>query len=158
MREELHTFDSSDAVAESVKINNGSASSTRILSFKDFPKARDYLITSLILNNGSRAGAVANMTLKELDLAVAESRRYVVSVMHHKTVSSAAPADLAFTDDLYRLIRIYVQKIRNKLPGIDVKGSSKVFCVLGRQVNVFLNDFRPAELLFEESSWSISIS
>ena len=127
MPDELNKFDSSDVVVGSIKIINCSASSKDAVSFKNFTQSRDYLLTSLILNNGSRAGAIANMTLREFNMAIVESQGYVVSVLQHKTVSSAGPADLALTDDLYRLLNLYVHKIRNKLSGIDVRDTSKVF-------------------------------
>ena len=125
--DELHAFDSSDAVAESRSIISSSASNTKDVTIRKFTHARDYLLTSIILNNGSRAGAIANMTLRELDVAVVESRRFVVSVLEHKTVEYSGPADLALTDCLYGELKVYVQRIRNKLQGIDTKSCSKVF-------------------------------
>ena len=81
----------------------------------------------IILNNGSRAGAIANMTIAEHRKAVVENGSYIISVLSHKTVASTGPANLALMDQLYKLLNTYIQNMRNRLTVIDVIDGSKVF-------------------------------
>ena len=74
----------------------------------------------LILNNASRPGAVANMTLGEFKYATKQARGYMVAVLKHKT-HEGGPADLSLMFPLYKDCSAYIDYVRNKLPGVGLE-------------------------------------
>ena len=59
-------FDKSEAVSNARNLLRMAAcKSDAVLNRKDFCSMRDYLISTIIMDNASRSGAIANMTLKE---------------------------------------------------------------------------------------------
>ncbi|XP_065657834.1 uncharacterized protein LOC136082440 [Hydra vulgaris] len=99
--DKISNFDKSELRALSIstlkeyvcKVNNPS------ITRAGFCNVRDYLLTHLVLNNASRPGAIANMTLEEFQSADKQDDGYVVSVKKHKA-SYKGPAHIAF-DKIY---------------------------------------------------------
>ena len=70
-------------------------------SFIEFTSVRDYILMYLCLDNGSRTGALANMTCKEFFNAQCEDGSFKVAVLDLKTLATAGPCVIVFTFDLY---------------------------------------------------------
>ena len=87
---------------------------------------RDYLLTSLILDNASRPGAISNMTLYEFSCAKRQNHGYVVSVKRHKT-GYKGPANIACSKKVFTQLTNYLNGFRNKLEGISLAPNEKVF-------------------------------
>ena len=126
--EEMHEFDHSDAVDESRDNIKKSSLLFKATSVKNFTSARDYILSSIILSNASRPGAIRNMTLKEFGTAKrSENGVYLVGVLDHKTAATSGPAMIAFTNLLYEECKQFVQYMRNKLPGVGMDKSDPIF-------------------------------
>ena len=84
---DISAFDKSDAVRYSKQLlRMAMCKPITNLMCKDFCSMRDYLITTLILDNASRSGAIANMTLKEYGQArVSKEGGHLISVKQQKT-------------------------------------------------------------------------
>ena len=126
---EIKTLDKSDLVQYCKKtLKTFSCSEIQHATLKHFSNSRDYLLMYLCLDNASRTGALANMTLNELQKAMFDGGVYKVAVVDHKTLETSGPAIIVFTSDLYKEARTYVQYMRNKLEGINcVDKSATVF-------------------------------
>lgn len=96
-------------------------------SLRQFSNVRDYILLYLCFDNASRTGALANMTLREFNSSSFIDGSYRINVFDHKTVTTSGPACIVVTYDLYLDMCTYVQKIRNKLDGIDAGKNSNVF-------------------------------
>lgn len=88
-------------------------------SFKEFISARDYLMMYLCLDNASRTGALANMTLTEFNRGTFENSAFKVAVLEHKKLSTSGPCVIVFTSELYKEAQFFVRQFRNRLDGID---------------------------------------
>ena len=67
------------------------------VSKKQFTEMRDYLLTTLILDNGARTGVAENCTLKQFQSAKKDTEgNYVVLVTNHKTTRTFGPVRLIF--------------------------------------------------------------
>ena len=88
---------------------------------------RDYLLTAICINNGSRSGALANMTLQEFERVTLEDECFVVRVKNHKTLCSHGPANVVLNKSLYRYTKIFIEKFRNQLPGVRADGDAPIF-------------------------------
>ncbi|XP_057311268.1 uncharacterized protein LOC130649081 [Hydractinia symbiolongicarpus] len=81
----------------------------------------------------------------------------MVYVMKHKTASTSGPVVLAFSTSLYNDCRVYIDKIRNKIPGVGVEPSDLVFIswsgrqmtssMIGDQFNAFFQRATTKNLL-----------
>ena len=98
------------------------------LSIINFASVRDYIMTSLCLDNASRTGAIANMTIGEFKKATqGKGDVSSVSVLDHKTVETSGPAVLSFSKNLFDEANTYMSYFRNKLDGINTGDNAKVF-------------------------------
>lgn len=88
---------------------------------------RDYLIAQIMIDNANRAGVVACMTVMEFERATLEGDRYVVRVLHHKTVDIHGPAQVVLTSHLYNYIKVFVKEIRSQLPGVALLKKQTMF-------------------------------
>ena len=93
---------------------------------KNFCLVRDYILTNVVFDNGSRPGAIANMTLHEFESAINQTDGFVIRVLKHKN-AHMGPANLSMTHQLYRNASAYVKYLRNKLPGVSKDLESPVF-------------------------------
>ena len=62
---EIHRLDNSQHRKEAIKLLSSLSCDARLPSRKDYCHVRDYLLTYVIIDNGSRTGCISNMTLKE---------------------------------------------------------------------------------------------
>jgi len=88
-------------------------------TMKQFVSVRNYLMMYLCIDNASRTGAIANMTVKEFSKASRENNVYRVHVFDHKTVATSGPAVLVFTSSLYNEANLFLSRFRNKLLGLE---------------------------------------
>lgn len=88
---------------------------------------RDYLIAQIMIDNANRAGVVAFMTVEEFKRAQIEDDRYLVKVLHHKTVDTHGPAQVVLTSHLYNCLGIFLKEMRSRLPGAKMKEKQEMF-------------------------------
>ena len=82
------------------------------VSKRQFTEIRDYLLTTLILHNGTRMGIVENCTVKQFQSAKKDTEgNYVVLVTNHKITRTFGPVRLTFTPSLYSYTAMYVQEM-----------------------------------------------
>lgn len=126
--EELHEYDHSNLVEESRLLIKKLSLKGRPPLLQQFTSCRDYILTSLILSNATRPGALQNMTLKEFENAsLASTGSYTVYVMDHKTIATSGPAVIVFTKFLHGECAMYIKHIRNQLPGISTLPDDPLF-------------------------------
>ena len=83
-----------------------------------FTNCRDSLFFSLIVNNISRSGACANMTVEEyLKGTNSMNDHFVVLVKRHKTSRIYGPCQIVLNKELKELCDIYFNIIRKAVPG-----------------------------------------
>jgi len=124
--EEMNKIDESDVSKEAHECLKLYSVTNESIKRTGFCSIRDYIITSLILDNGSRPGAIANMTLQEYKLGTKQKDGYVVAVMKHKN-DYISPAYLSFTHELREFTDKYVKFVREKLPGVSKELNDPVF-------------------------------
>jgi hypothetical protein len=127
--EQVKQFDTSDVAREAVKILGEFEESPEHVmpSHTQYTTVRDYLLTILCINNGSRAGALANMTLEEFRAAKRHDSEYLVNVRKHKTFATHGPAHIVFSLSLFKWTEIFISKCRNALSDVDTTNTSPVF-------------------------------
>ncbi|XP_066925272.1 uncharacterized protein [Clytia hemisphaerica] len=123
---DLKAFDASSQVLESKAILK-SAIRRENVSMKAFVSARDYLLTSMCLDNASRTGALANMTLQEFKNGKIQDDTYIVNVVDHKTLDTSGPANIVLELNLYKESKYYLKYFRNSLEDIERKKTSPFF-------------------------------
>ena len=96
------------------------------LTRKSYCLTRDFIMTYIILDNASRPGALANMTLKELHSAIRQGNSHLIRVLKHKN-EHMGPANLSLTMTLYRSIHFFIKYVRSKLPEIGNDENDVVF-------------------------------
>ena len=57
---------------------------------------KHYLLTSFCINNGSRSGTLADMTLREFEQASIKNDCFIVRVKDHKTFTKHGPVNVVF--------------------------------------------------------------
>lgn len=98
---EICKLDNSSYKDNIIKSLRSFACSDRLASRREYCLARDYLLTYTILDNATRSGCIANMTMKEFKNAEYQSDgSYIVNVIKHKTAATAGPAMLSIRSDL----------------------------------------------------------
>ena len=120
--EAIHCFDTSIIVAHAKelfkKINLIQPDS---LLRRDFCAMRDFLMSSIILDNASRSGAISNMTMEEMEAKRKTDDGYLIAVKKHKT-GYKGPALLSIRFSLFTQLQLYVSHLRNALPGLPETG------------------------------------
>ncbi|CAB4029523.1 Hypothetical predicted protein [Paramuricea clavata] len=94
---------------------------------QEYTSVRDYLLTIICINNGSRSGSLANMTLEEFQNAHQDGDDYVVKVKKHKTFTTHGPAHIVMPTAIYMWLGIFVSNFRNKLGEVDKGDNAPVF-------------------------------
>jgi len=95
-------------------------------SMKEFTTMRDYLLMYLCLDNASRTGALANMTLDEFQRSKCLSGSYRINVLLHKTLATSGPACIVASVQLMAELNSYVF-VRNSLHGVTCEPTDNVF-------------------------------
>lgn len=122
----LLQFDRSEHLAHAAKLLKQSLARKDSPQVKrDFCMARDYLISSLILDNSTRPGVLSNLTLKEFGEAQKQDEGWLISVYRHKT-DYMGPALISVTSELHEDMEAYLLW-RNKLSGIGKRHEDLFF-------------------------------
>ena len=126
--EEIRLLDQCDLKKEAIKTLSLLSVGNSIASRKCYCLVRDYLLTYIVLDNASRAGCISNMTLGEFNASeVQPDASFIITVKNHKTAATAGPAMLSVTEIIMRHLRLFVAKVRNRLPGITINDKAPVF-------------------------------
>ena len=129
--EQVVTFGSSDVAREAIKILGEFQSSNEqgAPTNTQYTTVRDYLLTIICINNGSRAGDLANMTLGEFGQAKKsdEGDEYSVWVMDHKTFDSHGPSPVVLSQSIFKWMEIFIFQMRNRLSDVDTTNAAPVF-------------------------------
>lgn len=136
--EYVQEFDRSKVVRDAVRLLGEfqDASLEKIPTQPKLTTVRDYLLTLLCINNGSRSGSLSNMTLGEYKKAHKDKDDFVVKVKKHKTFTTHGLAHIAMSSLLYRWVGIFVTELRNKLGNVNKHDNVIVFITWSlRQMN-----------------------
>ena len=97
-------------------------------SQSEYTSVRDYLVTSLCINNGSRSGALANMTVGEFKKAQPLDDSFVVmKVRKHKTFTTHGPANIVLSATLHNCMTIFLNKFRYPVANMTFNHAKPVF-------------------------------
>ena len=126
--EEMTIFDKSNAVSSAKQLLSMAACKpNNNITRKEYCSMRDYLISTLIMDNASRSGAIANMTLREYrQVSVSKDDGHLINVKKHKT-GYKGPAILTMDNNIFKQLKIYVENVRNKLNGVNMHPDETVF-------------------------------
>ena len=75
--------------------------------------ARDYLMTRITIENVTRPGVVEAMTLATLSSAVGVGDVWSLTVLRHKTSKQLGASHPTMSEELYQLVLIYINHIRD---------------------------------------------
>lgn len=127
--EQIQQFDTSELAREAVKILGKfqESSESKMPCQKEYTVVRDYLLTILCINNGSRSGGLANMTLGEFRAAKKYDDDYLVLVKKHKTFATHGPANILCSPFIHEWMNIFITKFRNQLGDVDMANTAPVF-------------------------------
>ena len=90
-----------------------------------FSSTRDLLITELVIDNGHRAGVLANMTVGEYRDVELNNGSHTITVFKHKE-ARAEPIRVTMNDKLFGWMKVYMKKIRAALSK-DMSLTAKVY-------------------------------
>lgn len=93
----------------------------------EYTLVRDYLLTLICINNGSRSGTLANMTLGEFNKGTKEDECFVVRVKDHKTFTTHGPVNIVLESVLFKYVSIFIEKFRNQLDGVSTDANAPIF-------------------------------
>ena len=93
----------------------------------DYTCVRDFLATSLLIDNACRSGAISNLALEDVKKAVKDGEMMVMSVLDHKTIQTCGPAVLCLPIVTYTYLDIFMNKMRSTIAKISGTRSDKVF-------------------------------
>ena len=126
---QIQQFDISNLTREAIKVLGKfqGCSDNTMPCQKEYVVVRDYLLTMLCINNGTRARGLANMTLGEFRLAEKHGDDYLILVKKHKTFAAHGPANIVCSPSMYEWLGIFINKFRNQLGDVDAKNAAPVF-------------------------------
>jgi hypothetical protein len=96
-------------------------------SQSEYTSVRDYLVMSICINNSSRSGALANMTVGEFMSSQRLDDSFVVKVKKHKTFTTHGPANLVFSTTLHNWMMIFFNKFHYPVADMTCKDTKPVF-------------------------------
>ena len=96
--QQITDFEKSSIAVEAIKlIGVGMENRLSQITQSEYVSVRDFVFTDIALNNASRSGAIANMTLAEFTGAKIVCNQHVVSVVQHKTAHCYGPAKICLS-------------------------------------------------------------
>ena len=126
--EEIKALDNSDHKNDTIKILNYFQCHRSAPSRKQYCQVRDYLITYAILDNASRSGGVANMTMEEYEaVELQPDGSSIISIKDHKTAATSGPAMLCVTESYLHHLTIFVEQMRNDVTDMTYAAIDPVF-------------------------------
>ena len=125
--QDIKEFDTSKVARNAVKIlGEFQDNPNALLTQSEYTNVRDYLMTMLCIDNGSRSGPIANMTLDEFNNCTKQQDRFVVRVKKHKTFTTHGPVNLVLTSTLHEYLSIFITIFRNQIPAVEKTQQSTV--------------------------------
>ena len=126
--EQITEFERSKAARDAIcLLGQLSDVETTEVTQNQYTLIRDFLLVEISIDNANRAGALANMNLKEFQNSVKRENELVILVRKHKTGATHGPARIVLSPKLQSWIAIFVKKVRCKLPGVADGHSERVF-------------------------------
>ena len=89
--------------------------------------SQDFLLVEVSFDNASRAGALAKMTMEELNSAVNQDDEYVVHVCDQNTFTTHGPARIVLSLKLYSWINSFVREARSNVVSFSANPKGTVF-------------------------------
>lgn len=119
--DKIREFERSQAAREAIIITGQLCGAHAIqITREKYTLVRDYLIAQIMIDNANRAGVVTCMTGKEFERATLEGDRYVVGILHHKTVDTHGLTQMVLTSHLYHYIKDFMQEMRSQHPNLNL--------------------------------------
>uniref|UniRef100_A0A7M6DQT6 Uncharacterized protein n=1 Tax=Clytia hemisphaerica TaxID=252671 RepID=A0A7M6DQT6_9CNID len=120
--DQIKTFEESEQAINAITILE---QETDLLpSRNEFLTVRDYLFARIALANAHRTGVCANMTMKEYENVLTKDDHKVIKVRKHKTFDKHGYAHVEISNELFQLLKLYVDKVR---PTFSRPDSENVF-------------------------------
>ena len=118
--EDLQLYENSNVVRNAVKLL-GKAAEGHELSLNEVTLVRDYFMTQLIIDNGSRPGPIQYARVNRFKMATPNSSEtnYIMLINDHKTTQQHGPVELSIRAPLFRHLQIYVDFIRPRVAQLD---------------------------------------
>ena len=88
---------------------------------------RDYLLTTICINNACRSGPLSSMTLGELRKVKNEGNQLIVDVLKHKTMKYHGPATVVLSSSIHKWLLAFVSFMRHRLTGVTRENEDRVF-------------------------------
>lgn len=109
----LKEIQNTDASKTAIKLL-GQALEGHVLDQNEFSLVRDFLITTVLIENGSRPGTLETAKVSRFKMAayVADDKTYTILVDEHKTTRHQGPAELTINERNFNYLKIYVNYIR----------------------------------------------
>ena len=119
-------FEQSALVREIIKMFGRLGEGKRYeITQSHFTCARDFLMTEILIDNGHRAGVLANMTIEEFSNAETRKGRHTITVFKHKE-ARAGPIRVTLAPRLFEWLSIFVEKFCSVVTS-DMSSTSTVF-------------------------------
>ena len=125
--EDFINFDEATCVQEAVRVLDRFSASTSTISMSEYTLVRNFLISTVLVDNASRSGAVANVSVKDIAKATRDGDMMVATVLDHKTLAATGPANLCLTLDTFRHLNIFISKIRPQVASASPAEAATVF-------------------------------
>lgn len=92
----------------------GQATEGHVLDMTEFATVRDYLLVTVLIENGSRPGPLETAKVSRFERAtfVESEEKYTILVDEHKTTRHQGPAELTVDKRIYSYLKIFVNYIR----------------------------------------------
>ena len=126
--EKIEAFEKSPTARDAIILLGKLSSADNVqITQSQYTLLRDFLLVQISIDNANRAGVLSNMTLREFNRASVEDGRFLISVMDHKTFHIHGPAQVVLTSALHNWMKIFVQEVRSKVPGVGTEEHLPVF-------------------------------
>lgn len=111
--EDLKAFEQSDFAKHAITLI-GKSLKNHLLSMQEFTDVHDYLLVTMLVENGSCPGPLENAKVKCFEQATftKSKKRWTLVVDEHKTTRYQGPDELVMDNRLYGYMKIYVSYIR----------------------------------------------
>ena len=127
--DDILEFEASKVVRDTIKCTGFLSEGRKVkISQSIFSNVRDLLITEIFIDNGHRAGVLANMTLEEYENCeklTSNDVEYCITVYKHKE-ARAGPIRVMLSSKLHSWFQIYVKYCRVAVTK-DMSPNAKVF-------------------------------
>lgn len=124
--EKIEAFEKSSTARDAIILLGKLSSAHNVqITQSQYTLLHNFLLVQISIDNANRAGVLSNMTLREFDRASVEE--FLISVMDHKTFHIHGPAQVVLTSALHNWMKIFVQEVRSKVPGVGTEGHLPVF-------------------------------